>query len=218
MSPKGFLLDDRLHAYLLAHAAPLDDVAQGLIDETAALGDVARMQISPDQGAFIALLTGALGVRNAVEIGTFTGYSALCVARALPPDGRLLCLDVSQEWTTIGRRAWAAAGVADRIELTIGPALDSLRALPEAEQFDLAFVDADKPGYAGYYAELLPRLRRGGLILVDNVLWHGAVADPDQDDEQTNVIRAFNDLVAADDRVESTILTIGDGLTMIRKK
>lgn len=218
MSPKNFLLDDRLHAYLLAHSAPLDDVAQGLIDETAALGRVSGMQISPDQGAFMALLTGALGVRNAVEIGTFTGYSALCVARALPPDGRLLCLDISEEWTAVGRRAWAAAGVADKIELRIGPALDSLRTLPEAEQFDLAFVDADKPGYPGYYAELLPRLRPGGLILVDNVLWSGAVADPDRDDEQTNAIRAFNDQVAADQRVESTILTIGDGLTMIRKR
>jgi caffeoyl-CoA O-methyltransferase len=218
MSPKNFLLDDRLHAYLMAHSAPLDAVAQGLIDDTAALGGVSGMQISPDQGAFMALLTGALGARNAVEIGTFTGYSALCVARALPPDGRLLCLDINEEWTAIGRRAWAAAGVAGKIELTIGPALDSLRALPEAEQFDLAFVDADKAGYPGYYAELLPRLRPNGVILVDNVLWSGAVADPDRDDEQTTAIRAFNDLVAADDRVESTILTVGDGLTMVRKR
>lgn len=218
MSPKGFLLDDRLHGYLLAHSAPLDEVARGLIEDTAALGGVARMQISPEQGAFMALLAGALGARSIVEVGTFTGYSALCLARALPPDGRLLCLDINAEWTSIGQRAWQAAGVADRIELRIGPALDSLRALPETEQFDLAFVDADKPRYATYYAELLPRLRRNGLILVDNVLWSGAVVDPERQDADTLAIREFNDLVAADDRVESTILTIADGLTVIRKR
>jgi len=153
-----------------------------------------------------------------VEVGTFTGYSALCLARALPEDGRLLCLDVSEEWTSIGRRAWEKAGVDGKIELRIAPALDSLRALPETEQFDMAFIDADKPNYGGYYAELLPRVRTNGLILVDNVLWSGAVVDPGRDDENTVAIRAFNDLVAADDRVESTILAVSDGLTLIRKR
>jgi caffeoyl-CoA O-methyltransferase len=218
VSPKSFFLDDTVHGYLMAHTTPPDAVGRALIEETAALGGIARMQISPEQGAFMALLAAAVGARNIVEVGTFTGYSALCLARALPPGGRLLCLDVSEEWTSIGRRAWAAAGVDDRIELRIGPALDSLRALPATEQFDLAFIDADKPAYPDYYRELLPRLRTNGLILVDNVLWHGAVVDPARDDADTVAIRAFNDLVAADESVESTILTVGDGLTLIRKR
>ncbi len=218
MSPKSFLLDDRLHEYLLAHASPPDEIGAALIEETAALGGIAVMQIAPEQGALMALLAAAVGAREVVEVGTFTGYSALCLARALPPDGRLLCLDISEEWTSIGRRAWAAAGVDGKIELRLGPALESLRALPEVERFDLAFIDADKANYAGYYAELLPRVRRNGLILVDNVLWSGAVVDPARDDADTVAIRAFNDLVAADERVESTILTVADGLTVIRKR
>jgi caffeoyl-CoA O-methyltransferase len=218
VSPKSFLLDDTLHGYLMAHIAPVDEVAADLITETAALGDISGMQIAPEQGALMALLVAATGARDIVEVGTFTGYSALCLARALPEDGRLLCLDVSEEWTSIGRRAWEKAGVDGKIELRIAPALDSLRALPETEQFDMAFIDADKPNYGGYYAELLPRVRTNGLILVDNVLWSGAVVDPGRDDENTVAIRAFNDLVAADDRVESTILAVSDGLTLIRKR
>ena len=218
MSPKSFLLDDRLHGYLLAHSTAPDPVGQALIEETAAMGEIAQMQIAPEQGAFMALLATAMGAREVLEVGTFTGYSALCLARALPEGGRLLCLDINEEWTAIGRRAWAAAGVADRIELRLGPALDSLRALPETERFDLAFIDADKPNYPHYYAEILPRLRTNGLILVDNVLWSGKVADPAVDDPQTAAIRAFNDLVAADERVESTILTVSDGITVIRKR
>jgi len=202
----------------MAHIAPVDEVAADLITETAALGDISGMQIAPEQGALMALLVAATGARDIVEVGTFTGYSALCLARALPEDGRLLCLDVSEEWTSIGRRAWEKAGVDGKIELRIAPALDSLRALPETEQFDMAFIDADKPNYGGYYAELLPRVRTNGLILVDNVLWSGAVVDPGRDDENTVAIRAFNDLVAADDRVESTILAVSDGLTLIRKR
>lgn len=218
MSPKSFLLNDTLHGYLMAHTAPLDEVATDLIAETAALGDISGMQIAPEQGALMSLLVAATGARDIVEVGTFTGFSALCQARALPEDGRLLCLDVSEEWTAIGRRAWQRAGVDDKIELRLGPALDSLRALAESEQFDMAFIDADKPNYGAYYAELLPRLRRNGLILVDNVLWSGAVVDPGRDDKNTVAIRAFNDLVAADDRVESTILAVADGLTLIRKR
>jgi caffeoyl-CoA O-methyltransferase len=171
VSPKSFLLNDTLHGYLMAHTAPLDEVATDLITETASLGDISGMQIAPEQGALMSLLVAATGARDIVEVGTFTGFSALCLARALPEDGRLLCLDVSEEWTAIGRRAWQRAGVDDKIELRLGPALDSLRALAESEQFDMAFIDADKPNYGAYYAELLPRLRRNGLILVDNVLF-----------------------------------------------
>jgi len=218
VSPKSFLLDDTLHGYLLAHSAPVDEVAADLIAETAALGDISGMQIAPEQGALMALLVAATGARDIVEVGTFTGFSALCLARALPADGRLLCLDVSEEWTSIARRAWDRAGVADKIDLRIAPALDSLRALPRTERFDMAFIDADKPNYAAYYAELLPRVRTNGLILVDNVLWSGAVVDPAREDKNTVAIREFNDLVAADERVESTILTVADGLTLIRKR
>lgn len=218
MSPKSFLLDETLHGYLMAHTAPLDDVATELISETVKLGDISGMQIAPEQGALMALLVAATGARDILEIGTFTGYSALCLARALPADGRLRCLDISEEWTSIGRRAWEKAGVDDKITLTIGPALDSLRLLPEAERFDMAFIDADKPNYGAYYAEVLPRLRSNGLILVDNVLWSGAVVDPSREDRNTVAIREFNDLVASDDRVESTILAISDGLTIIRKR
>lgn len=219
MSPKNFLLDDRLHAYIAAHTTAVDEVAGELITETAALGGVAGMQISPEQGALMALLTRAIGASNAIEIGTFTGFSALCIARALPPapQGRLLCCDISTEWTSIGERYWDRAGVSDRIELRLGPAAETLRALPNEEQFDIGFIDADKEGYRTYYQELLPRMHPNGLILVDNVLWSGAVADESSTGETVEEIRGFNDLVAADPRVESTILTVADGLTIIRR-
>ncbi len=222
MSPKSFLLDEPLHDYLLAHTTGIDDVARGLMAETAALGGVAQMQIAPEQGAFLTLLTAAVGARRVVEVGTFTGFSALCIARALPPEGHLLCLDVSEEWTAIARRYWQAAGVDGRIELRLGPAADTLRSLPAEPAVDLAFIDADKQGYLTYYEQLLPRIRPGGLILVDNTLWSGKVAwgsstDESTDDETVRLIRAFNDHVAADGRVQSTILPVADGLTMIRK-
>jgi caffeoyl-CoA O-methyltransferase len=216
--PKSFFLTQSVHDYLLAHAPPLDDVQRDLIAETQALGGISVMQIAPEQGAFMALLTRLIGARRAVEIGTFTGYSALCVARALPDDGGLLCCDVNEEWTAIARKYWERAGVDGKIELRIAPALDTLRSLPAGEQFDLAFIDADKENYPNYYEEVLARLRPNGVILVDNTLWMGAVIDPKASDDQTNTIRAFNDKVAADDRVESVILTIGDGLTLIRKR
>ena len=151
-------------------------------------------------------------------MGTFTGYSALAIARALPDDGRLLCLDVSEEWTSIGRRYWAEAGVGDKIELRIGPGLDTLRALPVDERFDVAFIDADKPAYLDYVAELVPRLRHGGLMMVDNTIWSGTVADPEVSDDTTVAIRDFNDAVAADPRVTCVVLPIGDGLTLLRKR
>jgi caffeoyl-CoA O-methyltransferase len=215
--PKSFFLTPEVHAYVVAHGTPPDAAQQALIEETAQLPN-AGMQISPEQGAFMTLLVRALGVRNAVEVGTFTGYSAIAIARGLPDDGHLLCCDVSEEWTTIARRAWEAAGVADKIDLELAPALDTLRALPAEEHLDLAFVDADKPAYAAYYEELLPRLKPNGVILVDNTLWSGAVVDDTADDENTVALRAFNAMVAADDRVEVALLTLGDGLTLIRKR
>lgn len=217
MSPKSFLLNEQLHAYLLAHTTGIDDVARQLIDETAGLGGIANMQIAPEQGAFLSLLTAGVGARRVLEVGTFTGFSALCIARALPPDGRLLCLDVSAEWTAIAQRYWQAAGVTDKIELVLAPAAETLAALPAEPSFDLAFIDADKPGYLTYYEEVLPRVRPGGVILVDNTLWNGSVVDESSDEDTVKIIRAFNDHVATDSRVESTILPISDGLTMIRK-
>ena len=176
------------------------------------------MQIAPEQGAFLTLLTRLIGAKSAVEVGTFTGYSSLCIARGLPADGHLLCCDVSEEWTSVARRAWESAGVADRIELKIAPGADTLRALPDAETIDLAFIDADKPGYPVYYEEILQRMRPNGVLLVDNVLWDGRVIQADADDDNTVAIRAFNDMVKADDRVEAVILPIADGLTLCRKK
>jgi caffeoyl-CoA O-methyltransferase len=210
-------VDEALHAYILAHRSADDDVLRDLQDETARLGDRARMQIAPDQGTFLRILVAAIGARRAVEVGTFTGMSALCIARGLGSQGRLLCCDVSEEWTAIARRYWARAGVADRIELRLGPAADTLRALPAEPAFDFAFIDADKGGYAVYYEEILKRLRPGGLVAVDNVLWHGEVVRPENREDDTVAIRRFNDLVAADGRVESVILPVADGLTIARK-
>jgi caffeoyl-CoA O-methyltransferase len=217
-APKSFFLSPEMQAYLLDHGAAPDDVQQELIAETAKLGGISVMQISPEQGAFMTLFTRLVGARRAIEVGTFTGYSALCIARGLPDDGTLLCCDVSEEWTAVGRRAWERAGVADKITLEIAPALETLRGLPADPVFDLGFIDADKPSYPGYYEEILTRLRPNGVLLVDNVLWGGAVVDPAADDENAKAIRAFNDMVVADERVESVILTIGDGLTVARKR
>ena len=217
--PKSFFLGNEIAEYIIEHGTPPDDVQRWLIDETKArVPDLSMMQISPEQGAFMQLLVTAVGAKRAVEIGTFTGYSALCIARGLGSDGRLTCCDVSEEWTALGREAWAKAGVDDRIELVIAPAIDTLRALPTDDEIDIAFIDADKTSYAAYYDELLPRVRTNGLILVDNVLWSGAVVDEAAQDENTQAIRAFNDKVAADDRVETAILPLGDGVSVLRKR
>jgi caffeoyl-CoA O-methyltransferase len=215
--PKSFFLGAEVHEYLVAHGSPPDPVQRDLIRTTAALGGVSMMQISPEQGAFMTMLTRLLDVRHAVEVGTFTGYSSLCIARGLAPGGRLLCCDVSEEWTAVARRAWDEAGVADRIELRIAPAIDTLRSLPPDRTIDLAFVDADKPMYGAYADELLARMRPGGVLMVDNVLWGGAVVDVASTDENTVAIRAFNDWLAADDRVETVMLPLGDGLTLARR-
>ena len=217
-TPKSFFLTKPVHDYLVAHAPPLDDVQRDLIAETEALGGISMMQIAPEQGAFMTLLTRLIGARHAIEVGTFTGYSAISIARGLSDDGTLLCCDVNEEWTATARKYWERAGVDDKIELRIAPAIETLRSLPAGERFDLAFIDADKPNYPHYYEEVLARLRPNGVILVDNTLWGGAVADPKATDDNTKAIRAFNDAVAADERVESTILTVGDGLTLIRKR
>jgi caffeoyl-CoA O-methyltransferase len=216
--PKSFHLSPEIHGYLVAHGTPPDDAQRALIEETRRLGGVSIMQIAPEQGAFMTVLARIMGARRAIEIGSFTGYSALCLARGLADGGKLVACDVSDEWTAIARRHWERAGVAARIDLRIGPALETLRALPEQPVFDLAFIDADKPNYLAYYEELLPRLRPGGVILVDNVLWMGAVVDPQRGDEQTTAIRRFNAAVAADPRVDCVMLPIADGLTLLRKR
>jgi caffeoyl-CoA O-methyltransferase len=217
-APKSFHLSPEVHAYLVRHGTPPDEVQRALIEETQRLGGVSIMQIAPEQGAFMTLLARAIGARRAVEVGTFTGYSALCTARGLPEDGRLLCCDVSEEWTAIGRPHWEKAGVAHKIELRIGPAVETLRALPKDEVFDLAFIDADKTNYAAYYEEILVRTRTNGLILVDNVLWMGQVANETAQDPNTLALRAFNAMVAADARVDCVMLPVADGVTILRKR
>ena len=218
-NPKDFHLAARVHDYLVAHGTPPDEILRELTEAThAKAGGMAIMQVAPEQGAFMTLLAAAIGARKAIEVGTFTGYSALCVARGLPDDGVLLCCDVSEEWTDVGRPFWERAGVAHKIDLVIAPAVETLRALPPDADWDLAFIDADKPGYIDYYEEILPRLRPGGLLLADNVLWMGRVADPETNDEQTQAIRKFNDHVAGDARVDRVMLPISDGLTLALKR
>jgi len=213
---KSLGLEPALHRYLVDHGTPPDEIQQGLIDETRKLGGISMMQIAPEQGAFMTLLTRLLGVRRAIEIGTFTGYSALCLARGLPEDGELVCCDVSEEWTAVGRPYWERAGVAKRIDLRLAPALETLAGLPDDPPFDLAFVDAVKEEYADYLEHLHRLVRPGGVILVDNVLWGGSVIDPEKDDASTRAIRAFNDAVAADERFDRVMLPISDGLSLLR--
>ena len=220
MTPDGkfIALDGRLYDYLVAHGHNTDPLLRELAEETRAkLGRVSGMQIAPEQGTFMTILARAIGVRSAIEIGTFTGYSSICIARALPTGGRLLCCDVSEEWTAIARRYWERAGVADRITLRIGPALETLKALPAGDPLDLAFIDADKSNYRNYYEAVLARMRTGGLILIDNVLWNGAVIDPAVQTEDTRAIRALNDFIATDRRVDAVMLPVADGLTVCRK-
>jgi caffeoyl-CoA O-methyltransferase len=220
MTPRSFLLTQELADYVRASSEHPDEVAADLLAETAALAERGNVpptfQIAPEQGAFMQLLTRALGARRAVEIGTFTGFSALCIARGLPGDGSLLCLDINEEWTAIARRYWERAGLEDRIELRLGPALDSLRALPAEPTFDLAFVDADKTGYAGYVEELHPRLTDDAVVLLDNTLRGGRVLDPQSDDDRA--IAELNAALAADPRWETVLLPLADGLTFLRKR
>jgi caffeoyl-CoA O-methyltransferase len=220
MTPRSFLLTPELAEYVRACSEPPDEVAADLLAETAALADRGEVpptfQIAPEQGTFMQLLTAALGARQAIEIGTFTGYSALCVARGLPTDGSLLCLDVSEEWTGVARRYWERAGLADRIELRLGDAHESLRALPAEPTFDLAFVDADKTGYADYVEQLYPRMRPNGVVLLDNTLRDGRVLDPQSDDDRA--VAELNAALVADPRWETVLLPLADGLTMLRAR
>lgn len=219
MSAKSIGLSEDLHAYLVAHTAMPDPVVAELIAETrAALPSLANMQIAPEQAAFLTFLARLLDTRAAVEVGTFTGLSALAIARGLVPGGRLVCFDISTELTAYARRAWDRAGVADRIELRIGPATTTLATLPPEPHLDLAFIDADKVEYPAYWAELVPRMRPGGVIAVDNVLSGGRVIRPDEVDPDTRAIIAFNDLVCSDNRVESVMLPLADGLTLARRR
>jgi predicted O-methyltransferase YrrM len=213
-------MTDDVYAYLVKYGVDEAPILARLREETAKL-PTAMMQIGPEQGAFMRWLAGTLGVRRAIEVGTYTGYSSLSVALALPPDGKLVCCDVSEEYTSVARRYWAEAGVADRIELRLAPAaqtLDALIAAGHAGSFDLAFIDADKGGYDTYYERCLTLLRTGGVVLIDNVLWDGRVADASVDDDSTRAIRAINAKVSADARVERCMVPIGDGLTLARKR
>lgn len=220
MTPRSFLLTPELADYVRASSEPPDDVARELIAETAALAERGEgsptFQIAPEQGAFMQLLTAALGARRAIEIGTWTGFSALCIARGLPADGSLLCLDVSAEWPAVGRRYWDRAGVGDRIEVRVGDAHRTLRDLPPVATFDLAFVDADKAGYADYVEQLHPRMRLGGVVLLDNTLWKGRVLDPQDEDDRA--LAGLNAALAGDPRWETVLLPLGDGLTMLRAR
>jgi predicted O-methyltransferase YrrM len=220
MSAKSHGLSDELHAYLLSVGVREPEILRRLREETARLPQ-ANMQIAPEQGAFMALLVELTGARRCLEVGTFTGYSALAVALRLPPDGRLTCCDLSEEWTSVARRYWEEAGVADRIELRLGPARDTLDALlagGAAGSYDFAFIDADKQNYITYYEQVLRLLRHGGLVAIDNVFWSGKVAKPARGDADVAAIVELNRLIADDERVSISMVPIADGLTLARKR
>jgi caffeoyl-CoA O-methyltransferase len=207
-----------LHNYIRAHTASCDAIQLKSIERTMArFRDDARRQISPEQGPFLTMLVQLVGAKRAVEVGTFTGYSALSIVRGLPDDGSLLCCDINLEWTSMAHELWAEAGVTDRIELKIAPAIDTLRQLPLDAPIDFAFVDADKVGYWGYHQALLPRMRPGGLMVYDNVLFRGQVVDPDAVGP-ARAIRDFNRKLAHDPRVDSFMLPVADGMTLARKR
>ena len=218
MSRSIIQVDDRLEHYLEAVNRPETQVQKTLRDHTASMPN-AQMQIGANQGSFMAFLIGLTGTRNAIEIGTFTGSSALTVAAALPADGKLVCCDVSAEWTSIGQTAWRAAGIGDRIELRIGPAadtIDQMIANGQAGQFDFAFIDADKDNYDRYYEQCLILVRKGGLIAIDNMLWDGAVAEPSNNTAATVAIRALNEKLRDDPRVDFCLIPVGDGIALAR--
>jgi caffeoyl-CoA O-methyltransferase len=211
-------LSEALHDYVVAHSSPPDEILHDLADETQRqFGAEAGMQIGSEQGTFMTLLAELTAAKNAVEVGTFTGYSSICVARGLAAGGRLLCCDISEEWTSVARRYWARAGLADRIELRVGPAAETLAALPAGTTFDFAFIDADKTGYVTYWDLIVPMIRPGGVILVDNTLSHGRVVDLTEQGDNVQGIRRFNAHATADNRVRLVLLPIGDGLTLARK-
>jgi caffeoyl-CoA O-methyltransferase len=220
MSDRRLQITDEIHRYLLDHSVREPDVLARLRAATASL-PLAQMQIGPEQGQLMALLARLAGAKRCIEIGVFTGYSSLVVALALPQDGRILACDVSEEWTAIARRFWREAGVDHKIELKLQPAtrtLEQLLAAGEAGHYDFAFIDADKPAYDTYYELLLKLLRPGGLIAIDNTLWSGQVANPDDRDPNTVALRALNDKLHRDERIDLSLLPVGDGLTLARKR
>lgn len=213
------IVNPALNDYLLAHCTPADDVLADLAAETRLVAaELVGMQISQDEGEFLTMLVRLVGAREAVEVGVFTGYSSVCIARGLPKDGHLLACDVSEQWTSVARRYWARADVADKVELRIGPAVDTLEALPADEVIDFSFIDADKVNYPRYYAELVARTRPGGLLVLDNVLRTGRVVDVTCQDDADVAMRQVNDAIVADDRVESVMLPVRDGVTLVRKR
>lgn len=216
MSFKSIGLDDDLHAYLLAHNPAPDPVVADLIAETRSAVSNPNFQIAPEQAPFLTLLVRLIGARTAVEVGTYTGLSSIAIARGLPADGHLLCLDISDEYTSIARRFWERAGLTDRIELRLAPASDTLAALPDEPRFDFAFIDANKSGYVAYWEAIVPRMRPGGLIVVDNVLRGGHVLNPE--DAESQAIVDFNRVVLADDRTDAVMTPVGDGLTLARRR
>jgi predicted O-methyltransferase YrrM len=218
MAGRAPFLPKKISRYIAEHAVREPEILRELRAATSSLPN-AGMQIGADQGQFMALLVQAMGARNCLEIGTFTGYSALAVALAIPENGRIVCCDISEEWTAIGRSFWKKAGVDRKIDLRIGPALRTLDELrKETQSFDFVFIDADKSNYANYYEACLPMLRRGGILAVDNTLWSGWVADRGHHDDVTVALRKFNDKLHADDRVEIALLPLGDGVTLALKK
>jgi caffeoyl-CoA O-methyltransferase len=219
MSRQSDHLSQELNEYILAHSTPADPLLNELAEVTATqFPGFAGLQIGPEQGSVMTMLTRLAGARSAVEVGTFTGYSSICLARGLADGGRLLCCDVSEEWTSLARQYWEKAGVADRIELRLGPGLDTLRALPADATLDISFIDADKEGYIGYWDQIVPRTRPGGVILVDNTIFHNRVIDPADRAATVRGVRDFNDHALADDRVDLVLTPIGDGLTLARRK
>lgn len=220
MSSRTLNLTEPVYAYLLEHGVRESSALAALRERTASL-EAAPMQISPEQGAFMALLVRLLGARRTLEVGTFTGYSTLAVAQALPADGAITACDVSEEWTTMAVTAWRSAGVEQMIDLRLAPALETLKVLleaGEADGYDFMFIDADKSNYDGYYEFGLKLIRPGGLIAVDNVLWGGSVADAGRQDADTRSIRALNDKIRDDGRVDAVMLPVGDGLTLARRR
>ncbi|MEX0924227.1 MAG: class I SAM-dependent methyltransferase [Rhodovibrionaceae bacterium] len=220
MSPRTLAMTDEIHDYILKVSLRETETMRRLREETQAHPH-ANMQIAPEQGQFMALLAELIGARRCIEIGSFTGYSALAVARALPEDGKIVCCDVSEDYTAVARRYWKEAGIEDKIDLRIAPAQQTLDALIAEEQegaYDFVFVDADKEGYDGYYERALVLLREGGLIAFDNVLWSGKVADPAKDDADTQALRTLNEKLGKDERISVSMVPIGDGLTLARKR
>jgi caffeoyl-CoA O-methyltransferase len=214
---KSLGLTPELHAYLVDHGSPPDEILAELARVTREqIGPLSIMQIPPEEGALLTFLARLIGARRAIELGTFTGYSAICIARGLADGGKLLCCDVSREWTDIGRPFWKRAGVEEKIELHLAPALETLASLPADRSFDLAFIDAVKTEYWSYLEKLLGLIRPGGLVVVDNVLWSGSVIDAAEQGPDTQAIRAFNDRVARDERFDRVMLGVGDGLTLVR--